>query len=448
MPAAAFERDRRSLGFIRGDLVLHMQTAVTYAYDMSHLISRLRAQTATGIDRIDLAYSRHLLDRTPDHAFGLHHSRRGPHIMTADMAREYVRAAEQVWTTERCGSILPSLARWIDRDPGEPLKKPVFLAPSRLDRAAWGRRILSWKGRFAKSVLATIPKNAVYINVSYYRLENKRVFDWLGARPDIRAVYMIHDLIPLDYPEFFANGETERFRKILATVFRHGSAFIVSSEEVKKRLAAELQAQGLPPRPIIALRVPSPIAEFAAEPALTTKRPYFVTIGTIEPRKNHLLLLHLWRRLAERLADPPRLVLVGLRGWENEQIVDLLERSNNVRAHVIEVNNVNSRDLAALIRGARALLAPSFIEGYGLPIVEALSVGTPVITSNNAVARETSQGLARFISPHNGDAWEEEIVRHTEDADFIDDRRRASAEFVRPSWSQYFTQLDSFLRNL
>ncbi|WP_163778702.1 glycosyltransferase family 4 protein, partial [Proteus mirabilis] len=72
-------------------------------------------------------------------------------------------------------------------------------------------------------------------------------------------------------------------------------------------------------------------------------RPTFVACGTIEPRKNHLLLLHLWRALAERLgAATPRLVLVGRRGWEAENIVDMLERCPAIREHVVEVSGLST----------------------------------------------------------------------------------------------------------
>ena len=74
------------------------------------------------------------------------------------------------------------------------------------------------------------------------------------------------------------------------------------------------------------------------------------------------------------LQDPkaPRLVIVGARGWENEQVADILDRSVALKAHVVEISRLASADLVDLLRGARALLVPSFGEGYGLPVVEAL----------------------------------------------------------------------------
>src|SRR5580698_988440 len=96
--------------------------------------------------------------------------------------------------------------------------------------------------------------------------------------------------------------------------------------------------------------------------------PYFVILGTIEPRKNHWLLLQVWRRLVERLGDrTPRLVVIGQRGWECENAVDMLERCEELRGVVTELPACPDVELTSYLRHARALLFPSFAEGYGMP---------------------------------------------------------------------------------
>src|SRR5262249_11541030 len=145
-----------------------------------------------------------------------------------------------------------------------------------------------------------------------------RYFEWLAARPDVDGVFMIHDLLPLDYPEYFEPGEAEKFRARVTTALRYGRAFLVSTEAVRQRLQREIAARGLSPRPIWAQPFPPPLADSPAA-ARASGHPYFVVVGTIEPRKNHLLLLNVWREMARRMAAPPRLVVVGARGWENEQ---------------------------------------------------------------------------------------------------------------------------------
>jgi glycosyltransferase involved in cell wall biosynthesis len=95
--------------------------------------------------------------------------------------------------------------------------------------------------------------------------------------------------------------------------------------------------------------------------------PYFLVVSTIEPRKNHALLIEIWRRLIERGGSPPKLVLVGRRGWESEQTFRELDFAPDLQQHLVQVPCLPSAHLRLLIRGAVAVLMPSFAEGYGIP---------------------------------------------------------------------------------
>ncbi|MEL0212200.1 MAG: glycosyltransferase, partial [Novosphingobium sp.] len=145
-------------------------------------------------------------------------------------------------------------------------------------------------------------------------------------------------------------------------------------------------------------------------------RPWFVCLGTIEPRKNHLLLLHLWRDLAQTLPPEkvPRLVVIGRRGWENEQVLDMLERCPSLAPHVEEVAGCSDRKLATLVRGARALLMPTFAEGFGMPIAEALSVGVPVICSDIPAHHEVGGDTPDYAGPLDGARWKSLVLDHAE----------------------------------
>ena len=126
--------------------------------------------------------------------------------------------------------------------------------------------------------------------------------------------------------------------------------------------------------------------------------PYFIVLGTIEPRKNHLLLLNLWARLAAALPKPPRLIVIGARGWENEQVVDMLERSQSPARSRRRAQSLGRRGVGAMLGQARALLVPSFIEGFGLPLAEALASGVPVICSDIPAFREVGARRAGLRS--------------------------------------------------
>ena len=439
----AAKRDRREFAIAIAPSPQHRRPVV---YDMSHLIARLRAETGTGIDRIDLAYATHFF-AAPAQCEAVRYGLGPPRMIAASWAAEFTRAAQRVWTRAE-NPQTETLWAWLESAPGAAGKPQVF-RPSRHSAPAWGRRLLSWTGSFVGSARRRVPPGAVYINVGYHRFEHPRFFSWLARRPDVDGVFMIHDLLPLDYPEYFEPGEGEKFRARIATALQYGRAFLVSTEAVRRRLQQEIAARGLEPRPIWAQPFPSPLAEHGA--ALSPRRtshPYFVVIGTIEPRKNHLLLLNIWRALARRSAAPPRLVVVGARGWENEQVVDMLDRCEILAPHVTEISHLDSPALAELIAGARALLAPTFEEGYGLPVVEALALGTPVIASDTPALREASQGRASLLSPLDGEGWRREIERLACDDAYRATLKARAAGFAAPNWRDYFASLDQFLASL
>ncbi len=399
-------------------------------FDLTHLIARLRAPSATGIDRIDLAFAAHFL------AQGAQASRYGPtapRLLRPQAAQRFARAAETAWRDAETAQA-QALRDWL-ADGGRAPR-----SDARAPKASWPRRLLSWSGYAQGSARRAAPQGAIYLNVGAHRFEHPRFFSWLAERPDVAGAFMIHDLLPLDYPEYFDPGESDKGRARLATALRYGRAFLVSTQAVRRRLEREIAAQGLPPRPIWAQPFPSPLADLKPL-SPPPRRPYFVAVGTLEPRKNHLLLLQIWRDLALRMETPPALVLVGARGWGAAQALALLDRCEPLAGCVAEVANLGAPELAELIGGARALLAPSFDEGYGLPIVEALSLGTPVIAADFEAAREVGQGRARLLSPLDGEGWRREILTRLENPG-------RETGFAAPNWPDYFASLEGFLAAL
>ena len=138
------------------------------------------------------------------------------------------------------------------------------------------------------------------------------------------------------------------------------------------------------------------------------KGPVFVVLGTIEPRKNHLLLFNLWREMA---ADgvAPHLIVIGRRGWMNDNIVAMLDHCAAIQPYVHEATGLTDREIAAVLGSAKALLFPSFAEGLGLPVLEAKAAGLPVIASDTPALREIAAEGTQFLSPLDGPGWRRAI---------------------------------------
>jgi glycosyltransferase involved in cell wall biosynthesis len=126
-----------------------------------------------------------------------------------------------------------------------------------------------------------------------------------------------------------------------------------------------------------------------------------------------------------------------------------IELTPELQGRVLRVAGLSPAHLKELISGAVALLIPSFAEGYGLPVVEALSLHTPVICSDIPVFREVSRGKARFRKLTDGLGWRDDIVQMANPASSLRTHCIERArEFVAPTWSTYFRNIDLFLSSL
>ena len=275
-----------------------------------------------------------------------------------------------------------------------------------------------------------LQRGGLFFNVNHYGLEHPLLLKRI-VQAGVRPVVMIHDLIPVNFPEFCSPGGAVRHQRRLEGVLRYADRIITNSQSTADELAEFAKAHNLPTPNCTPALLGLERSFLQADVAPLEAAPYFVCVGTIEPRKNLSFLLSVWRRLAERLGpNTPRLVLIGRRGWENEAVIDQLERSPAVLRHVHEVNNLGDREVARLIRGAVALLSPSFAEGFNLPVIEALSLSTPVIASDIAVHRELASG-ASLIDPLDGPGWLDAISGALS-------ARPVGQAFKAPTWEAHF----------
>ena len=103
-------------------------------------------------------------------------------------------------------------------------------------------------------------------------------------------------------------------------------------------------------------------------------------------------------------------MLVGQRGWETENVIDMLDRCPALRGTVIEHNALPDAAMVPLLSGARALLLPSFAEGFGFPVIEALQLGVPALCSDIPALRETGGAVPEFLDPLDGPGWHRAIL--------------------------------------
>jgi glycosyltransferase involved in cell wall biosynthesis len=373
--------------------------------DITRTIGQALNPVPTGIDRVELAYISGLMALAPERLV--------------------------------CAVVLPFTWRLIPARRALPLVDAIAACwhGGRARRAQPWAELLHLLSRSVHAVprwLRPRPgRGSVYMNVSHLWLDRPGALRALLHHERARMLCLIHDTIPIDMPEYVRPGEAATHRRRMQTVGALADAIVTNSDSTTESLRRFVRHRDGGPLITAAPLGVDPPAGQGLPPLRLQHRAYFVTVGTIEPRKNHLLLLHLWRRFAETLgAAAPKLLIIGRRGWENENVIDLIERSAGSAMLIEEHNDLPDREVSALLRGARALLFPSFAEGYGLPLAEALALGTPAIASDLPSLRGVGGDGPEYLDPLDALAWSRAILDYA-----APDSPRRAAQLARlPAW--------------
>ncbi len=388
-------------------------------FDATRLLDRATRGTPTGVDRVCLAYAEWLIEHEGITLHTVETSARGVRQVAKEDFRACVTQARASWSR---GSAVPMSAD-VSADllsqllQTAPLDGPITKArrgdldpprkPRPADPIARARRYLGarrgWKS--VEAFLSEYPSDVrrLYINVSHTGLHNRDLLAKLDAR-GVQAVAFIHDLIPITHPEYCRPGAEARHRELMENVLTHCGTIIVNSETTATAVREHCRATGfeIPTISVAHLGIED---RFLAPISQHPQSRFFVHIGTIEARKNLAFLLTVWRRLAEDLGkDAPHLVLVGRNGWENEAVLDLLERSPPLQHLVHHSACLNDAALSQIMASAKAVLAPSCVEGFDLPAVEARAMGIPLIASDISAHRELTPD-AMLVDPIDGPGW-------------------------------------------
>lgn len=370
----------------------------------------------TGIDRVEFAYLTHLA-RLETPLFGLVRSAAGWLLLDgpgcaglADLARGTAELPP--------ADLLSRLLHRHDRLRARAETAARQVAVRRAARPGLPR------------LLRHLPEGTSYLNVGHANLGDRA----LGAlaRGGLRVSVMIHDTIPLDHPHFARPGTAEPFRARLAAVSAHATRVIHLTHATRQGTEAHLARMGrLPPGLVAPIGVePAHPDPGALPPGLDLGAPFFVTLGTIEPRKNHALLLDVWAQLPPPV---PRLFILGNRGWADAGLLARLD-ALPVGGAVQVLHGLPDAAVAALLGRAQALLAPSLAEGFGLPPVEAASLGTSVIAADLPVTRELLGNKAVYLPATDIYSWVETIVRQLAQPQSAGDK----TPWQPPTWAVHF----------
>ena len=303
------------------------------AYDLTRLCYAPPTPTPRGIDRVEIALADYFFSSWPGDCVAILPTPWGVRALDRRFGLKVLQLARSTWREDVAAADDPAYA----------------FAKEALKGLAVGQRYSrfhgttpTWRtvsGRISKLIgevgvpigsnaVTCAPKGAVYLNVGHVGLAVDHLLRWLQRRPDIKPVFMLHDTIPLDHPEFVSPASHAFYRRMVANTARYAFGLMVTTESAKSAIVSALHKSAPPDERIFARSLPAnDIFCAPAEAEDICSISYFIYCGSIEPRKNLIMLLTAWREIIARLGDAaPKLVMVGARASGICETAAMLDR--------------------------------------------------------------------------------------------------------------------------
>jgi len=271
------------------------------------------------------------------------------------------------------------------------------------------------------------------------------------APPSLRSpsIVTIHDLAFQIVPDRAPKALRDYLSSVVPRQIRKAEAIVAVSETTKldmmERLGVDSERITIVPNAVDRRFFDAPSLTLSERSVLGVPERYLLTVGTIEPRKNHLTLFKALERIPASMQLP--LVVVGRIGWASDDIV-AAARHLGEKGRVILLDYVDDRILPALYASADALIYPSWYEGFGLPVLEGMASGTRVIASDVPAHREISGRTVILVAPDDIDELADAIERASTTADDPSMRARRTRRASEYSWETSGAILANLVRRV
>ena len=336
--------------------------------------------------------------------------------------------------------------------PREAFRRLCGLSQSGADTAepSWTASLAEVRALLAAAPEMAFPKGAWLVNLgsSWWLAGYHQAVRAARERSGLRYAAMVHDTGPVTLPEHSPPETSARFARWFSVLVQEADLLLAHSEAGHRDIKA-VAATALPGLRCAPVRVLRPGVRHAP-PAATPPRiadvagePFVLFLGTIESRKDHLFVLNAWLALLRRHdAALPRLVLAGRAGFNAEPALALLRRAPALQGRVTWLETVTDAEAAALLQGALFCIYHSRLEGWGLPVTEALAAGKAVVTPGHSGLLEAGQALALHHAAGNEPEFLELVGRLLfEPGALAEAEARIAAGFRPRDWSETAAEL-------
>ncbi|WP_333834391.1 glycosyltransferase family 1 protein [Rubrimonas sp.] len=347
-----------------------------------------------------------------------------------------------------------------------PYDLPLMLDPERLDRicAALDDPDVTLPGLTAMvremikvtQPVAIAPGSVVVILGAFWIFPQALPIFFRLRQSGVKIGVYIYDLIPYSHPEFCVSTNITDFVYNFVYLVYSSDFILTISERTRldvtgflAEIGVEKPVEVVPLAHELKLSV-DPIDEPAWLERAGLTEDFVLCVGSIEVRKNHMLLFHLWRRLHRLHGDAlPKLVFAGRQGWLVENLLTQLEATRYVGGRIVILRETSNAELSALYKACLFTVYPSFVEGWGLPVGESLVFGKPCAASGASSIPEVGGDLVEYFDPHCLPEAETVITRLLFDPEHrARQTARIAREFRPRAWADCAAAFDAAVRRL
>lgn len=256
----------------------------------------------------------------------------------------------------------------------------------------------------------------------------------------IKLVTYIYDLIPIRYPQFASKETLKVFMKYIDLATTYADTIVTDSQYVADDVKNLLQEAG---RRIPHFSVAIPGADFKkinindknideSVKNISEKKPYILLVSTVEPRKNHKLILDAYDRFLKD--EDLNIVFAGRMGWKSHDFAKRLFWHDDYGKRIFLCSGANDETISYLYQKALVTAFPTYTEGFGLPAVESLLAGTPVILSDIPVLHEAAGEYGQYFEVDNIEEFANVVKKYLNDNEFYENEKRKIGDYKPQTW--------------
>ena len=265
-----------------------------------------------------------------------------------------------------------------------------------------------------------------------------------------KRVTVIHDITPVLFPAYHNSASHYVHKLFLPRITKNADLIIANSEHTKKDLEEHYPNAKGKTEVVYLGKEPQfvPVVNPLVLEKYKIAAPYLLFVGTLEPRKNLVMLVNAFGKLKNSIATPLQLVLAGKMGWDSEELKSAIANSSH-KSDIIVTGYVERSELPALYSMAKIFVYPSFYEGFGLPVLEAMSCGTPVVSSNTSSLPEVGGKAALYFAPEDVNALIVHLENLLKDEELYNKHKQlATEESEKFSWEKAGKEMIALLVGL